>query len=91
MEQIQEFENNLDDNTEVAIQLSAFGKSVVMAVHEISFQNPDLLYFYGVVDNQPAQLIQHISQLNFLLIAVKKPDSSNKARRLAVGFHYPGR
>lgn len=78
MEQIRNFEQTLDDNHELAIQLVSFNSSKVMAVHEISYQNPNLLYFYGTIDNAPAQLIQHINQLSFLLLATPKenPDKS---------------
>ena len=86
MEQIEEFEKELDDQHEIALQLTSFGTSKLMAVREISYQNPDMLYFVGKVDGQPAQLIQHISQLNFLIIAVEKPDLSAPARRIAIGF-----
>lgn len=86
MEQIKMFEEKLDDNHEIAIQLTSFGVSKLMAVHEISYQNPDMLYFFGTVDGQPAQLIQHTSQLNFLIIAVEKPDLSAPARRISIGF-----
>ena len=84
MDEIKEFELTLDDDHEVAIKLASFGSSVTMLVEEIGFQNPDLLYFYGYVNGNFAQLIQHMSQLNFLITSVEKTDKSRPARR--IGF-----
>ena len=84
MEQIKTFESTLDNNHEIGICLASFGSTIKMAVHEIGYQNPDILYFYGKIDNQDAELIQHISQLNFLLLSVKRPDCSVPPRR--IGF-----
>lgn len=84
MEQISEFQDNLPDTVDVCVRLACFGQSVVMAVNEIGYQNPDMLYFYGTVDGMEAQLIQHISQLNFLLIAKPKTEPTAKPRR--IGF-----
>lgn len=89
MEQIRNFEQSLDENHELAIQLVSFNASKIMAVHEISYQNPNLLYFYGTIDNTPAQLIQHINQLNFLLLSVPKENPDKSPRRIALGFHIP--
>lgn len=84
IEQIREFEANLDQNHEIAIRLASFGTSILMAVEGIGYQNPDMLYFYGKIKGADAQLIQHKSQLNFLLQAVQKPDPKSPPRR--IGF-----
>ena len=83
-EQIEEFQENLPDAVDVCIQLASFGQSILMIVDEIGYQNPDLLYFYGTVNGNEAQLIQHISQLNFLLMTQPKPEPQAKPRR--IGF-----
>lgn len=87
VEQIREFEANLDQNHEVAIRLASFGTSILMSVEDFGYQNPDVLYFYGKVNGEEAQLIQHTSQLNFLLLAVQKPDPQKPPRR--IGFALP--
>lgn len=86
-EQILKFQNTLDDNHEVALLLASFGTSVTMQVTDIVYQNPDLLYFYGYVNGKKSQLIQHTSQLNFLLTSIEKEDKSKPARR--IGFNLP--
>ncbi len=87
MEHIREFEEHLDNDHETAIKLASFGQSVTIAVTEISYSNPSVLVFTGYVGTQPATLIQHISQLNFLLLAVPKADPEKPARRVKIGFH----
>lgn len=84
MEEIQEFENTLDQDHEVALMLASFGQSVTMAVTKIGYANPSTLFFYGFVNGNPATLIQHLSQLNFLLLAVQKEDPTKPPRR--IGF-----
>ena len=83
-EQIKEFQDNLPDTFDVCVQLTSFGTSILMYVDCIGYQNPDMLYFYGTVNGHEAQLIQHISQLNFLLLAVPKSDNEEKPHR--IGF-----
>ncbi|MBT9780123.1 hypothetical protein GPL15_27030 [Clostridium sp. MCC353] len=87
MAQIEEFEEHLDDDKEVAVLLASFGSSILMTVTGIGFQNPELVYFYGYVDGKESQLIQHISQINFLLTSVDKEDPEKPSRR--IGFIAP--
>ncbi len=87
MKRIKQFEDNLDTEHEVAIKLASFGYSVTMSVTDIGYSNPSTLVFRGYVDDQPATLIQHMSQLNFLLLAVKKADPEKPAKK--IGFALP--
>lgn len=84
MEEIAAFESTLDNDHEIALRLASFGTSTVIIVTSIGYQNPDMLYFYGFVGGKKAQLIQHVSQLNFLITAVEREDKSKPARR--IGF-----
>ncbi|PPQ49077.1 hypothetical protein C5G87_06785 [Paenibacillus peoriae] len=81
---IAEFESDLNDEQEVALQLASFGQSVVMQVTDIGYSNPSLIHFYGYVNGARAELIQHLSQLSFLLTVVPKSDPEKPARR--IGF-----
>lgn len=87
MEEIYDFEQELDNEHEVALKLASFGTNITMAVTSIGYQNPDMLYFYGYVNGQDAQLIQHVSQLNFLITAIEREDKSKPVRR--IGFQAP--
>ena len=57
-----------------------------MHVESIGYQNSSQIRFYGTVNGQKSTLIQHVSQLNLLLLASKKlnPDDSAPPRR--IGF-----
>ncbi len=90
MKMIKEFEEELDENHEVAAQLAAFGQSIVMQVTSIGYINPAVIRFYGYVNGQKSQLIQHISQLNFLLMAVQKTDPERPAHRIGFLQHHDG-
>ena len=87
MDRIKEFEETLDDEHEIALRLASFGQSVTLSVTDIGYSNPSTLVFYGLIGDQPATLIQHVSQLNFLLMAVKKAEPDKPARR--IGFVMP--
>lgn len=83
-EEIKEFQDELDDEHEVALMLTNFGQSIVMNVTSLGYQNPCLIYYYGDVNGNHCQLIQHVSQISFLLMAVKRSDPNKPARR--IGF-----
>ncbi len=79
------FQSTLGEDEEVAVLLSSFGQSVTVYVNSISYSNPCLLHFYGYLESGPrVELVQHVNQLNFLLMAIKKPDPDLPARR--IGF-----
>ena len=84
LERIKYFEDSLDDEHEVAVKLASFGQALTLSVTDIGYSNPSTLVFHGYVGDQPATLIQHMSQLNFLLVAVKKSDPEKPPRR--IGF-----
>ena len=84
MEEIADFERTLDDEHEVALKLCNFGQSILMSITDIGYRNPNLIFYYGYVNGQYAQLIQHINQISFLLMSVPKADPNEPARR--IGF-----
>lgn len=63
-----------------------FGHSVMMQVIEIGYEEPVLMVFRGYVDGRLSTLIQHVSQLNFLLTSVPKAPDRPKRR---IGFSSP--
>lgn len=84
---IRKFESSLDENHEVGVMLTNFGQSVLMNVHSITYEYPVLLIFNGYVNGQRATLVQHINQLNFMLMALQKTGESQKQ---PIGFVYNG-
>ena len=87
MRRIKEFEDGLDYDHEVGAMLAYFGQSLTLSVTSIGYSNPSTLVFHGFVDGKHATLIQHMSQLNFLLIALPKAEPDKPPRR--IGFALP--
>ena len=85
--EIKNFEKTLDDRHEISFKLTSFGLTMVMSVISIGYQNPNLLYFYGTINGQKAQLVQHVNQLNFLILSTKIEDESRPPRR--IDFNLP--
>ena len=83
--EIEEFQNKLSDEYDVVLAMASFGNDMVLQVTEIGYHNPDMLFFYGNVDGNAVQLIQHMSQLNFMLMAMKKQDPEKEPNR--IGFN----
>ena len=70
---ILDFERDLDQEHEVGVRLASFGNALTFHAQQIGFSKPNLITFYGVTEQgDKIQLIQHVSQLNFLLKAVNK-------------------
>ncbi|MGP0082999.1 MAG: DUF6173 family protein [Steroidobacteraceae bacterium] len=70
---VEEFERGLDNEHEIAVRLASFGGEVTFHAEQIGFSKPNVITFYGKTDQgENVQLIQHVSQLSFLLKAAKK-------------------
>lgn len=72
MAKIEDFQKSLSDTEEVGIRLANFGEAAQLHIRSIGFKNPNLIEFHGVnSDDHEVTLVQHVSQLNFLIIALK--------------------
>lgn len=69
---IQEFEKTLDADQEVGVLLTNFGQAMLMEVTDVWYEKSVLMVFHGYVNGEKATLIQHISQLNFLLTTLPR-------------------
>lgn len=77
------FEKELKPDEEVGLRLVSFGETVSIHVEDIGYSNPSLICFYGTNEHgKNMQLIQHVSQISFLLTAVPRIDPS----RERIGF-----
>ena len=82
-----QFERTLDSEQEVGVRLVSFGQTVQFSVNSIGYMNPSLIWFEGVLpDGSTTKLIQHTSQISFLLIAMKRTTESPKT---PIGFCAP--
>jgi Fe-S cluster assembly ATPase SufC len=77
-ERIRAFESSLDRTQRVGVELVSYGRAVRIAVTNVGYQNPSLIILDGESESgSPVELIQHVTQLSFLLTAVERaePDS----------------
>jgi hypothetical protein len=82
---IQNFDSELDDSEEVALRLVSFGQSITFHVQSIGYHNPSLIMFYGTGDDgMPLELVQHVSQISFLLMSEKR--KSPETPKVPFGF-----
>ena len=81
---IRSFEKSLDSEHEVAMGLTQTGGGL-LRIEGLGYFDPDIVTFYGTdPDGQRTQLVQHVSQLNVILRAARKPDPDAAPRR--IGF-----
>lgn len=72
VQRLRTFQEQLEEDRELGVQLANFGKAAELHVRSIGYSNPNLIEFVGVDGNgDDVSLVQHVSQLNFLLTAVK--------------------
>jgi hypothetical protein len=82
MHRVSEFEGSLEDDEELGLQLANFGVAATIHIRNIRFKNPNLIEFSGIdIDGNNTMLVQHISQLNFMLSALK-PVAEEKPFRM---------
>lgn len=81
---IQNFEKTLDNNHEVGMGFTG-GDAGVMRIEGLGFFDPDIITYYGTNSaGAKAQLVQHVSQLNVMLVASPKPKDHAEPNR--IGF-----
>lgn len=87
-ESIRRFDEQLDDAHAVGMRLVAFGQAITFSVSRIGYTNPSLIHFYGQIENgQSVELIQHVSQISFLLTAVPRVNPTKP--KAPIGFIGP--
>ncbi|PLS23287.1 DUF6173 family protein [Neptunicoccus cionae] len=81
---IQKFEETLDSDQEVGMGFVG-GDVGTLRIQGMGFFAPDLITFYGAAPNgSKTQLVQHVSQLNVMLVAAPKEDEQAEPQR--IGF-----
>ncbi len=78
------FDANLNDDEAVGVKLVQYGESIQFHIEGVGFQNPYLLYFHGrMEDGSPVKLIQHVSQISFIMLKLKR---QVEAPKRPIGF-----
>ena len=81
---IKNFEDRLDNKHEVAMGFAG-GAAGVLRIKGIGYFAPDIVTFYGKdEEDSRMQLIQHVAQLNVVLLAMPKASEVEEPRR--IGF-----
>ena len=84
-EEIRDYQNKLPDTEDVAMSIVQFNQSITILVKEIGYIGYNLVCFHGEdTSGKPLELIQHVQQLNFLLMVVQKPELEVPKRQ--IGF-----
>ena len=83
---IYDFERGLSPEEEVGCRLVSFGNTSVYYIDDVGYWGPDIIIFHctDASSSVKADLIQHISQLNVLLLKLPRKSSDKEARR--IGF-----
>lgn len=84
-EEIVKYQASLPDTEDVIMMLVQFGQTYTIRVTNIGYSGYTLVCFHGEdIDGKPLELIQHISQLNFLLQVQTKEKPEAPKRK--IGF-----
>lgn len=86
-EEIADFESSLDSEHEIGMPIVGGPTGLCVHVREVYRFGTDKLVFVGIDSNcNPVRLIQHLGQLNFLMLSA--PKIGEQAVR--IGFHDTG-
>ncbi len=81
---IQNFEKQLDNDHEVGMGFAGGGVGVIK-IDGLGYYDPDIVTYYGTNESgAKTQLIQHVSQLNVMLMA--SPKHIDQAEPNRIGF-----
>lgn len=82
---INNFESELPDTMQAGGRLVSAG-DITFSIQDIGYWDPNMIVFYGELsDGSAVELVQHLSQLNLLLVAVPRQDDIQNPRRV-IGF-----
>jgi hypothetical protein len=82
---IRDFEAQLDPNQEIGGRMVSFGPMLQFHILDIGYWGPDIITFDGLDEGgHHVKLIQNISQLNVLLVAMPQRKPQEEAHR--IGF-----
>lgn len=81
---IQNFEKQLNADQEVAMGFTG-SSAGTLRIEGLGYYDPDIVTFYGSNESGArTQLVQHVSQLNVMLMALPKPTEQAEPNR--IGF-----
>lgn len=82
---ILDFSLQIGEEHDVGLQVSTLGTGVKVYLSDLSYHNPHLIIFGSEdQDGTKIRIVQHITQLNYALIAILKPEQEKPKRK--IGF-----
>lgn len=70
---IVKFEEGLNEAQEIGARLVNFSEREPIHISDVGYWGPDLVIFYGTnADGRPVELLQHVTQVSVLLVALPK-------------------
>lgn len=80
-----DYQSQLSETEDVAMSVVSFNSTTTLIVESIGYIGYNLIRFVGKDNSdKPLELVQHVSQLNFLLMVVPKPELEVPKRK--IGF-----
>lgn len=80
-----DYQSKLSETEDVAMSVVSFNSTTTLIVESIGYIGYNLIRFVGKDNSgKPLELVQHVSQLNFLLTVVPKPEPEVPKRK--IGF-----
>lgn len=78
------FEQRLAENEQVGARLVSFGDGGTIVIEDLGYWGPDLIVFFGKDSHgNRVELMQHYTQVNVLLLAIKAAEPKEVRR---IGF-----
>ncbi len=85
LSRVKDFQATLPEDYELGIRLANFGGERAVHVRSMGYRNPNIIEFYGLLDgDKQVAVVQHVSQLNFMLLAVP-PVAEQQPYRIGFG------
>lgn len=85
VERIKKFEAALPNDKQAGGCLVS-APSTVFLINKVTYADPDVIIFMGALsDGSSVELLQHVSQVNLLMVAVSRTDNLDQPRR-EIGF-----
>lgn len=85
VERIKKFDNSINEDYEIGVKLACYGTPFQFYLTGLGYENPYLIIFKGLLeDGSPIELLQHVSQINFVLIKLRKQEPEKPKRK--IGF-----
>lgn len=80
------YNRTLNHDQEVGLMLTSFGQTVTVNITRIGYVGTKLILFSGFLtsNNAPVELLQHVTQLNFLLVSLRRENSQEEKKH--IGF-----